>query len=74
MSIVGHQLGRLFTERVVYFLVGCAPDAANHESLGQRINKIKEFSNLPPTLIDDLYALKDYGNRVDHEELKDIAP
>ena len=76
-SFVGHQCGRLFVERVVFFLIG-AGRTDHSDTLNMRINQLRtpgsrfhnQISDTP--LIRDLHLLRDYGNRVDHEELDNL--
>ena len=85
-SVVGHQCGRLLSERVVYFLLG-GKSTGWEDTLNARIKRLEDDcvygkdalrygGAADPNLgvVDDLKALKDYGNRVDHEELDDVLP
>merc|ERR1712166_986767 len=70
VSLLGHQCGRLFTERAAYFLLGME-EGSRRESLFTRLKQFKEegsvYGPAPIQVCDDLLTLKDYGNCVDHE-------
>ena len=70
MSVIGHQGGRLFPERAIFYLLG--KGAAKDENFYTRINQLKGTPHA--SLISDLHALSKYGNRVDHDELPDLRP
>jgi len=77
-SVVGHQCGRLFSERAVYFLLG-GGSLDRADSLRPRIERLVDDCvygppKPPVEVVQDLHALCTYGNRVDHEELDDILP
>jgi hypothetical protein len=72
LSVIGHQCGRLLCERVVAALIG--PPADERNVLAARLKELK--LNLPGEIefINDLHKLREFGNRVDHEELDDLRP
>jgi hypothetical protein len=79
LSVVGHQCGRLLTERAVHYLLGTPPPIVNGiaESLSSRIEKVRREHQSTAgceVLIADLHKLRNFGNRVDHENLDDIKP
>ena len=73
LSVVGHQCGRLFTERVVVLLIGRSPTGPE-DTQSKRIRELSEKPGFPPEIISHLRALNHYGNRVDHEALDDLLP
>ena len=75
LSVVGQQGGRLFAERACHFILGRRPQKkadGKEETLNERIQQLGAAGF--GALIDDMHALRMFGNRVDHDDLPDLRP